>query len=104
MSEAAMPLISSFHPETSAVPVPRQLAPTVGPAAKSIPFSGEALRGTENLAIGQIHTLPGGGRIVDDSGWIEEADFLETGSMLIFGQIDVFVGVIRSSGAGREQY
>ena len=41
---------------------------------------------------------------MDDSNWTEEADFLETGSMLIFGQIDVFVGMIRSSRAGKEQY
>ena len=46
---------------------------------------GEARRGMENLAIGQIHTLLGRERIVDDSGWTEEADQLETGSMIIFG-------------------
>ena len=74
MSEVAMSQHSSFHPETSIVTIRRQLAPTVGPAAKNISFFGEARRGMENLAIGQIYTLPGGERIVDDFGWKEEAD------------------------------
>jgi hypothetical protein len=45
------------------------LAPTVGPAAKSVIIKGEALEGMKNLVVGRIIINIEGEPIVDDSRW-----------------------------------
>ena len=44
----------SYPLVTSAVPIPRQLAPTVGPWAKGVYITGEALLGIRRIAVGEI--------------------------------------------------
>ena len=95
--QGALPQSSSYPMVTSAVITPRQLAPTVGPATKAVLIKGEALRGMENLAIGEVRMDQHGNRIVDDSGWKEEADLLDTGRVIPFGRINVFVGMIHAT-------
>ena len=52
----------SPHPRTSDVTIPRQLAPTMGPAHGGVEFLEGAFLGFEKIAIGQI-TKSGHGRI-----------------------------------------
>ena len=78
---------------TSDVTNPRQLAPTVGPAVKSITFRAGLMKGAKNLAIGHI-IMVDGTPLIDDSSWGPEADYLETGRVIPFGSIHVFVGFI----------
>ena len=78
---------------TSDVTNPRQLAPTVGPAVKSVTFRAGSMKGAEDLAIGHI-IMVDGTPLIDDSSWGPEADYLETGRVILFGSIHVFVGFI----------
>ena len=78
---------------TSDVTNPRQLAPTVGPAVKSVTFRAGSMKGAEDLAIGHI-IMVDGTPLIDDSSWGPEADYLETGRVIPFGSIHVFVGFI----------
>ena len=59
----------SYPLVTSAVTIPRQLAPTMGPASKGVCITGEARRGMQNLVIGQVTINLQGESIVDDFGW-----------------------------------
>ena len=61
---------------------------------------GEALRGMRELAIGEITINSRGERVIDDYGWNPEFDQLETGNIIPFGRISVFVGMIQASGPG----
>ena len=78
---------------TSDVTNSRQLAPTVGPAVKSVTFRAGSMKGAEDLAIGHI-IMVDGMPLIDDSSWGPEADYLETGRIIPFGSIHVFVGFI----------
>ena len=77
---------------------PRQLAPTVGPVMKGVEIMGEARRGMEKLAIGRVYTNQYGETEIDDYGWSPEMDEVEEGYQLIFGKINVFVGMVNTSG------
>jgi len=72
---------------------PRQLAPTVGPAVKSVTFRAGSMKGAEDLVVGRIITV-NGTPLIDESRWGPEADYLETGHVILFGSINVFVGFI----------
>ena len=72
---------------------PRQLAPTVGPAVKSVTFRAGSMKGAEDLVVGRIITV-NGTPLIDDSSWGPEADYLETGHIIPFGSVHVFVGFI----------
>jgi len=72
---------------------PRQLAPTVGPAVKSVTFRAGSMKGAEDLVVGRIITV-NGTPLINDSSWGPEADYLETGHVIPFGSINVFVGFI----------
>ena len=78
---------------TSDVTNPRQLAPTVGPAVKSVTFRAGSMKGAEDLVVGRIITV-NGTPLNDDSSWGPEADYLETGHIIPFGSVHVFVGFI----------
>ena len=66
---------------------------TVGPAVKSVTFRAGSMKGTEDLVVGRIITV-NGTPLIDDSSWGPEADYLETGHVIPFGSINVFVGFI----------
>ena len=69
-ASVALPKNSSYPKVASAVlSTPRQLAPSVGIAAKGVSIMGEARRGAENFVFGQITVNAQGESIVDDSGW-----------------------------------
>ena len=53
-TEAALTPHISYPLVTSAMTIPRQLAPTVGHRAKGVYITGEVLRGMKRLAIGEI--------------------------------------------------
>ena len=72
---------------------PPQLAPTVGPAVKSVMFRAGSMKGTEDLVVGRIITV-NGTPLIDDSSWGPEADYLEAGHVIPFGSLNVFVGFI----------
>src|SRR6185369_3590479 len=78
---------------TPDVTIPRQLAPTVGPAVKGVTFRAGSMKGAEDLVVGRIITVDGT-PLIDDSSWGPEADYLETGHVIPFGSINVFVGFI----------
>ena len=82
---------------TPAVTKPRQLAPTVRRVSKGVMITGEAQRGMQHLAIGQVLINLQGEQIVDDSRWSPELDLVETGSIVPIGRINVFVGIDRKS-------
>ena len=51
------------------------------------------MKGAEDLVVGRIITV-NGTPLIDDSSWGPEADYLETGHVIPFGSINVFVGFI----------
>ena len=71
---------------------PRQLAPTVAPTVR------EARRAMEKLAIGRVYTDEHGETEIDDSGWTPEMQEVDEGYQLVFGGINVFVGMVCTSG------
>ena len=87
-----------FPEEELAVTTPRQLAPTVGPVMKGFEIVGAARRGMEKLAIGRVFTNQHGETEIDDNGWSPEMDEVEEGYQLIFGKINVFVGMVGTTG------
>ena len=89
-TRTSLPPNSSYPMVTSAVTIPRQLAPTVGPGSKGVYITGEALRGMRRLALD---------RKVD---WNPKSNQAEVCNMIPFGKINVFVGMVRSSELGLE--
>ena len=89
---STLPPTSSYPMVTPAVTKPRQLAPTVGRVSKSVTIMGEAQCGMQHLAISRVMINLQGGQIVDDSGWSPELDSVETGSIVLIGRINIFVG------------
>ena len=102
-TRVAMSPNSSYPLVTSTVTIPRQLAPTMGPASKGVCITGEARRGRQNLVIGQVTINLQGESIVDDFGWGPESDDLETGSVIPIGRINVFVGMVRTTNSTYEE-
>ena len=51
------------------------------------------MKGAEDLIVGRIITVDGT-PLIDDSSWGPEADYLETGHIIPFGSVNVFVGFI----------
>ena len=87
-----------FPEEELAVTTPRQLAPTVGPMMKVVKIVGAARRATEKLAIGRVYTDERGETEIDDSSWTPEMKEVDEGYQFVFGGINVFVGMVRTSG------
>ena len=85
---------------TSNVTNPRQLAPTVGPAVKSVTFRAGSMKGAEDLAIGHI-IMVDGTPLIDDSSWGPEADYLETGRII---PLDLFMFSSASSVARQKTH
>ena len=87
-----------FPEEELAVTTPRQLAPTVGPMMKGVEIVGAARRAMEKLAIGRVYTDEHGETEIDDSGWTSEMQEVDEGYQFVFGGINVFVGMVSTSG------
>ena len=87
-----------FPEEELAVTTPRQLAPTVGPMMKGVEIVGAARRAMEKLAIGRVYTDEHGETEIDDSGWTSEMNEVDEGYQFVFGRINVFVGMVSTSG------
>ena len=87
---------------TSAVTIPRQLAPTVGQRSKGVCITGEALRGMRRLAIGEITINSRGERVVNDIDWNLGSDQVKAGNIIHFGKINVFVGMVHATEPGLE--
>ena len=87
-----------FPKEEPAVTTPRQLAPTVGPVLKGVEIVGAARRAMEKLAIGRVYTDEHGETEIDDPGWTPEMHEVDEGYQFVFGGINVFVGMVSTSG------
>ena len=72
---------------------PRQLAPTVGPAVKSVTFRVGSKSGFKDIAIDQVEDI-NGVPFIDDSEWGPEADHIEFGYIVPIGSVKVFVGSV----------
>ena len=73
----------------------RHLAPNLGQVMKGVEITGEARRGMEKLTIGRVY---GWSSEMDNYGWSPEMDTVEEGYQFIFGKINVFVGMVNTSG------
>jgi len=78
---------------TSDVTNPRQLAPTVGPAVKSVTFRAGSKSGFKDIAIGQVEDI-NGVPFIDDSEWGPETDHIEFGYIIPIGTVKIFVGSV----------
>lgn len=81
----------------SAVTKTRQLAPTVGPAHDGFEFLKGSFPGIEGYTVGRMTKSRRGKLYIDDAGWGPEADSIEYGYRVPFGEIHVFIGKIRGS-------
>ena len=68
---------------------PRQLAPTVGPAVKSVTFRAGSKSGCKDIAIGQVEDI-NGVPFIDDSEWGPEADHIEFGYIVPIGSVKIW--------------
>ena len=88
-ASVALPINSSYPIVASAVlSTPRQLAPSVGSASKSVTIMGEAKQGVENYVFGEITLNSQGEPIVDDFGWGPESDLLESRDVIPIGKFN----------------
>ena len=83
---------------TSAVLIPRQLAPTVGPPHDGFEFLKGNFEGLKGYAVGRMTKSRRGRIYIDDAGWGPEADSIEYGYRVPFGGIHVFIGKIGEPG------
>ena len=87
---------------TPDVTIPRQLAPTVGPAVKGVTFRAGSKSGCKEIAIGQVEDI-NGVPFIDDSEWGPEADRVEFGYIVPIGSVKVFVGSVSRKLGGAAQ-
>ena len=74
--------------------IPRQLAPTVGPAHGGFEFLKGSFEGLKGYAVGRMTKSRRSKLYIDDEGWGPEADSIEYGYRVPFGGIHVFIGKI----------
>ena len=78
--------------------IPRQLAPTVGPAHGGFEFLKGSFEGIKGYAVGWMTKSRCGKLYIDDVGWGPEAGSIEYGYQVPFGGIHVFIGKIGEPG------
>ena len=78
--------------------IPRQLAPTVGPAHGGFEFLKGNFEGLKGYAVGRMTKSRHGRLHIDDAGWGPEAGSIEYGYQVPFGGIHVFIGKIGEPG------
>ena len=74
--------------------IPRQLAPTVGPAHGGFEFLKGNFEGLKGYAVGRMTKSRRGRLYIDDAGWGPDAGSIEYGYRAPFGGIHVFIGKI----------
>ena len=65
---------------------------------KGVEIMGAAHRGMEKLGIGRVFTNQHGETEIDIYGWSSEMDEVEEGYQLVFGKINMFVGMVGTTG------
>ena len=70
---------------TSAVTIPRQLAPTMGPARGGFEFLKGSSEGLKGYVVGWMTKSCRGKLYIDDVGWGPEAGSIEYGYRVPFG-------------------
>ena len=78
--------------------IPRQLAPTVGPAHGGFEFLKGNFEGLKGYVTGQMTKSRRGKIYIDDEGWGPDAGSIEYGYRVPFGGIHVFIGRIGEPG------
>ena len=78
--------------------IPRQLAPTVGPAHGGFEFLKGNFEGIKGYAVGRMTKSRRGKIYIDDAGWGPEAGSIEYRYWVPFGGIHVFIGKIGEPG------
>ena len=91
------PQLSPFT-RTSDVTIPRQLAPTVGPAHGGFEFLKGNFEGLKGYVVGRMTKSRRGKIYIDDEGWGPDAGSIEYGYRVPFGGIQVFIGRIGEPG------
>ena len=78
--------------------IPRQLAPTVGPAHGGFEFLKGSFEGLKGYAVGRMTKSRRGKLYIDDANWGPDAGSIEYGYRVPFGGIHVFIGKIGEPG------
>ena len=78
--------------------IPRQLAPTVGPAHGGFEFLNGNFEGLKGYAMGRMTKTHRSRLYIDDAGCGPEAGSIEYGYWVPFGGIHVFIGKIGERG------
>ena len=80
--------------------IPRQLAPTVGPAHGGFEFLKGSFEGLKGYAVGRMTKSRRGKLYIDDANWGPDAGSIEYGYRVPFGGIHVFIGKVGEPGPG----
>ena len=78
--------------------IPRQLAPTVGPAHSGFEFLKGNFEGLKGYVVGRMTKSCCGKLYINDEGWGPEAGSIEYGYRVPFSGIHVFIGKIGEPG------
>ena len=84
--------------------IPRQLAPTVGPAHGGFEFLKGNLEGLKGYVAGRMTKSRRGKIYINDEGWGPDADSIEYGYQVPFGGIHIFIGRIGEPGPVPDNY
>ena len=74
--------------------IPRQLAPTMGPAHDGFEFLKGSFEGLKGYVVVRMTKSHRSKLYIDDEGWGPEAGSIEYGYQVPFGGIHVFIGKI----------
>ena len=94
----AMALRLSPFARTSAVAIPRQLAPTVGPTHGGFEFLKGNFEWIKGYAVGRMTKSHRGKLYIDDANWGPDAGSIEYGYQVPFGGIHASIGKIGDPG------
>ena len=78
--------------------IPRQLAPTVGPAHGGFEFLKGSFEGLKGYAVGRMTKSRRGKLYIDDANWGPDAGSIEYGYRVPFDGIHIFIGWIGKPG------
>ena len=78
--------------------IPRQLAPTVGPAHRGFEFLKGSFEGLKGYDVGRMTKNRRGKLYIDDANWGPDAGSIEYGYRVPFGGIHVFIGRVGELG------
>ena len=81
--------------------IPRQFAPTVGPAHGGFEFLRGSFEGLKGYVVGRMTKSRRGKLYIDDTDWGPDAGSVEYGYRVPFGGIHVFIGKVGELGPSR---